>query len=79
MLTVPSKTRMLHDCLIDTVITMLNNIAPYKKCVYAILNTLHKITKTLASTSQKLTILEFEVFENRQICLKIYGKNYAGR
>ena len=37
---------MLHIYFIDIVIMMLNIIAPYNKIVYALIDTLHKITTT---------------------------------
>ena len=54
---------MLNNYLIDILIMMLNIIASYNKLLYAIVNTLSKITTHLRSTFQKLTILKFKVFK----------------
>ena len=37
---------MFHNYLIDTIIMMINIIAPYREILYAILKTLRKITAT---------------------------------
>ena len=65
---------MLHNCLIDILIMMLNIIASYNKLLYAIINTLYKFTKTSRINFAKTHDFEIQIFQSTKdsVCACVF-------
>ena len=65
---------MLHKYLIDILIMMLNIIAPCNKILYAIINTLHKITTTASIYFAKTHYFGIQSFRKLEVIHNLWQK-----